>query len=120
MDGPFAVRAWLAWPANRPRSMLWFVVPPAQGALGQVPTYGRDGIVVSYGGRRREFQPCPHPVRLREPSTNRPLRIAQKPAQIAPDDVSQPLVPARLPAATTPVRLALDARPFFDIDCDGF
>jgi hypothetical protein len=33
--------------------------------------------------------------------------------RVAPDDVSQPLVPVWVLAATTPVRLALDARPFF-------
>jgi hypothetical protein len=70
-----SVRAWLAWPANTPHSMLWFVVPPAQGGLGQVLTRGQDDIVASYGGRRREFHPFRHPVRLRELSTSRPLRI---------------------------------------------
>jgi hypothetical protein len=43
-----------------------------------VRTRGQDGIVVSYGGRRRKFQPCPHPVRLRVLSTSRPLRDCLK------------------------------------------
>ena len=87
--------------------MLWFVFPPDQGTLGQRQTIGQDGIVVSYGDRRREFHPCRCPVRLRELSTSHP-RIARL-AQFAPDNVSQPLAPA-LPVATAHVRLPLNAR----------
>src|SRR5215475_8385874 len=68
MDMPLAERA---WPASMPHSVLWFVFPPTQGTRGQVRTRGQDGIVVSYGGRRREFHSCRYPVRLRERSTSR-------------------------------------------------
>jgi hypothetical protein len=40
-------------------------------------------------------------------------------ASDCPDDISQPLVPARLPAATTPVPLAVDARPFSPSQSSG-